>query len=908
MIPQRPNPDDVLRRMKTADEQAARGKLVIFFGAAPGVGKTYAMLEAARLEREQGRDVVVGVVETHGRYETASLLLGLEILPRHKLSYRGIVLEEFNLDAVLARKPGLVLVDELAHTNAPGARHPKRWQDVDELLDAGIDIFTTLNVQHLESLNDVIAQITGVTVKETVPDSVFAKAHEARLVDLPTDELLQRLREGKIYVPEQAGRAIENFFREGNLIALRQLALRHTADRVDAQIQEYRRSQGIEHTWAVSERILVCVSWSPHSEGLIRATYRMAQSLHAPWYALYVEPPSRITLSIRDRTQLTRNLRLAEELGAEVITQSAEHPAQEIIAFARARNITRIVAGKPRLFSIRDRVLGSFLDELIRLSGGIDIIVTTGESEPSPRERETTSSPVATSSFRDYAIATGVVSIMTLLGWMLFGRNQPADVAMLYLLGGVLVSMANGYGPSIFVAALSVIAFNFFFIPPYLSLSVADLRHTVTFAVMFFVSVVTSALTQRLRAQTKAARGREQRASMLYSLTRDLTHTSGKEALMAVAARHVSDAFDGMIAIYTRGTGPGDELKEVVRHGNDSQLLAREHGIIHWVWDNRKAAGLGTHTLPGAKGLYLPLKGSPGMLGVLAVIPRDPARFATDAEQPRILETLAGQVAAALERAELAEQMERARFDAERETMRATLLSSVSHDLRTPLASIMGSATTLLEEEPSTETNGRRELLATIYEEAQRLNRLVQNLLSMTRLEAGAIEIKREVQPIEEVIGVALSRLEDRLALRTVETRLPEELVPVKIDALLMEQVFINLLENALKYAPPPSPIEITATTQGNDIIVEVADRGPGIPPGSEERIFEKFYRVKPKNAIGGVGLGLAICRAILQAHNGRIWAENRPGGGASFKFTLAAAKRPRTTDQETACLLAAIS
>jgi two-component system sensor histidine kinase KdpD len=878
MSERRPEPDP---RSEDQEAAAQRGKLTIFFGAAPGVGKTYSMLEVARAERSAGRDVVVGVVETHGRYDTGALMLGLELLPRRRVLERGVTLEELDLDVALARKPALLLVDELAHENVEGSRHAKRHQDVEELLDAGIDVYTTLNVQHIESLSDVVAQITHVTARETVPDAVIERADEVRLIDLPPDELIQRLREGKIYLTEPARRAIEHFFRKGSLMALRELALRRTAERVDAQMQHYRESHGIASTWSVGERLLVCVSPSPLSAQLIRGARRMVGALHADWLAVYVDTPTSFRPNAKEREQAAQNMRLAEQLGAETVTLSGANAAEETIRFARSRNVTKVVVGKPTHAQGWDRLRPSFLDQIVRSSGGIDVYVMSGEDGADLVKRVAPSRRVPTAPLT--FVAAGIsASLSTAVSWAAFGPKQLADIVMVYLLGIVLVALRFGYGPSLLTTVLSVVLLDFFFIPPLYTLAVRDLSHVVTFGVMFLVAVVISGLTQRVRAQAEAASQREQRTASLYALSRELAATKQVEDIAQIAARQLFDALGMDAALLV----PSPDRSEVIsaRIRRHALLLDdKEKAVAKWVWEHERPAGFSTDTLPTAQAMYLPLLASRGKVAVLGVRPDDPKRLSSP-ETRQHLAAFANQIASAIERTELASEAQWAQLRMETEQMRSSLLSSVSHDLRTPLAVVTGAASTMLEDTVSDAT--RRELTETILQEAQRLNRLVRNLLDMTRLEAGALRVKKEWQPLEEVVGSALNRLEDALAGRHVETELASDLPLVPLDAVLIEQVLVNLLENALKYTPAGSPIEIRARTRPVGVEVVVADRGPGIPPGEEQRIFDKFYRA-PGTQAGGVGLGLAICRGIVLAHGGQLFVLNRAGGGAEFRFQL---------------------
>ncbi len=890
----RPDPDALLAQVRAEEARAHRGHLKIFFGASPGVGKTFSMLEAARLKRAAGLDVVVGLVETHGREETRRLLEGLPVLPRQRVEYRGTTLEEFDLDEALARKPGLLLVDELAHTNAPGVRHAKRWQDVEELLAAGIDVWSTLNVQHLESLNDVVAQITGVGIRETVPDSIFERADEVELVDLSPDVLQQRLREGRVYMPEAAANALERFFRLGNLIALRELALRRTADRVDAQMRGYMQAEGIRETWPAGERLLVCVGPNPASARIIRAARRMAAGLKADWVAVYVETPAHTRFSRADQDAIAQNLRLAEQLGAQTVMLTGLRVSEEILAYARDHNVTRVLVGKPTHSRWRDRLRGSVLDELVRASGAIDVYVITGDADegrprpalgPAPRAR-----------LRDYVQAVAVVALATALSLLLRAHVQSSDIAMVFLLAVVVASSRLPQRPSLFACLLSIAAFDFCFVPPYYTFAVSDVRYVLTFAVMLVVSFVMSHLTTRIRAQAVAAREREERTGALYGMTRELAAERNAADMARTAARNLRNTFGGEVLLFTAGEDGRLALNPAL--GVTAPVDEKELSIALWVYDHGQLAGAGTATLPATEWLYLPLATSGHTVGVAGIRSEDPRRF-QDPVRRQLLETFAGQVAASLERVRLAGASQRAKLETEAERLRTALLSSLSHDLRTPLAGIEGAATSLLQDGGVQGPEARRELAQTIVEESRRMTRLVANLLDMVRLESGALQVQREWQPLEEVVGVALIRLDERLAGRAVTTTLPPDLPLLPIDGLLIEQVLINLLENALKYTPPGTPIDISARMGQREVVVEVADRGPGLPAGEEGRIFDKFYRARDQGRAGGAGLGLTICRGIVTAHGGRIWAENRPGGGAAFRFSLPVTGSPPSLQRD---------
>jgi two-component system sensor histidine kinase KdpD len=869
----------LLQRLREQEAKQRRGQLKVFLGASPGVGKTFTMLEAARAKRAESLDVVVGVVETHGRVETAALLEGLEVLARRVVDYRGTHLEEFDLDAALARRPALLLVDELAHSNAPGSRHAKRWQDVEELLAAGINVFTTLNVQHIESLNDVVAQITGIQVGETVPDSVFERADEVELVDVTPDVLQQRLKEGKVYVPEQAARAIDRFFRKGNLIALRELALRRTAERVDAQMLGYMAERGIRETWPTGERLLVCIGPSPSATRLVRATRRMAARVHADWFAVHVESPRDQRLSAVEREDILRAMELSEQLGGRAITLSGQSVTDEILAYARQHNVTRIVLGKTRRPRWRDFARGSLLDALVRGSGGIELVAITGVGEedgsrPSPARRR--GSPA-----RDYVFAAAITVVPTLVG--LTARRAgltmpPSDAAMLYLLAVVVAAARFQRGPAVVASLVGIASFDFFFVHPFYTFSVADVRYVLTFGVMLVVALVMGTLTGRIRTQAEAAREREQRTSALYSLSRDLAVAGDRNAVLAAALRNLRDTFaiDGVILL------PGEAGVMAAATPALYALDERERAVAQWAFDHAQAAGRGTRTLPGAAALYVPLTSSGRALGVVGVPLADPGEF-RDPARRRLLEALAGQTAIALERLELTERTRQTEVEVEAERLRTSLLSSLSHDMRTPLASIEGAASTLLQD-ADLDPGARQELATTIVQESHRMGRLVANLLNMIRVESGALQVHKEWQLLSDVVGVALLRTEEQLREHPVKTNFPTDLPLVPVDEILLEQVFVNLLENAAKHTPRGTPIEIGADGGNGEVIAYVADRGPGLPSGQEEQVFRKFYR---SGAGGGIGLGLTICRGIVTAHGGRIWAENRPGGGALFRFML---------------------
>ena len=890
---QRPDPDALLARVKDDESRARRGRLRIFFGATAGVGKSYAMLEAARRQRADGVDVVVGYVELHGRPDTEALLEGLEILPPMLLEHRGITLTEFDLDGALARKPKLLIVDELAHSNHPGARHPKRWQDVEELLSAGIDVYTTVNVQHLESLHDVVAQITGVDVRETVPDRVFGGADEVELIDLPPDELLERLAEGKVYVPEKARQAAQNFFREGNLIALRQLALRATAERVDAAMREYRERHAISATWAANERILVCVGPDPLSTRLVRSAARMASALHAEWLAVYVETPKLVRLPQAARDRILQTLRLAADLGAESANLSGESVAATLIEFARQRNISRIIVGKPLRPRWRDRFDVSLVDELIRLSGTIDIYVISGElgeERPAPPRI-----PTRSSLWPAYLKALAVVAAATLVCSFMTGRFESTNIVMVYLLGTVVVAARFGRGPAVMAAVLSVCLFDFMFVPPKYSFAVSDTQYVITFAVMLTTAFLISHLAARGKRQASVARQRERRAAELYALSRELARRRTIDEIARFLVRHVLASIAGEAAVLLPDAdGKIQDPEHFCDRGtprasasaNRFPVPGNDLGIAQWAYDHRKKAGLNTDTLASATAMYLPLSALKRNIGVLGLRPTDPRQLQIP-EQMGLVEALINQAAVAMERVQLAAAAQDASVHIESERLRNVLLSAISHDFRTPLATIIGSASTLRDSDAALGEARRRALLDTLLHEADRMNRLVGNLLDLTRFSEGRIELRHDWVAIDELVGAVLARLASLLASHPVTLHMPPEPPLVQGDEVMLEQVLSNLVENVARHTPAGTPFEISARADDDTLEIVVRDRGPGFPPGEETRVFEKFHQARPESAQSGFGLGLAISKAIVEAHGGTISAANASGGGAEFRFSL---------------------
>lgn len=892
----RPDPTELLTHAQREEARRGRGRLKIFIGAAPGVGKTYAMLAAAQRLARDGVDLVIGLVETHGRTETEQMLLGLDILPRRGVAYRGTTLREFDLDAALSRKPEIVVLDELAHTNAPGSRFEKRWQDAEELLKAGIGVYSTLNVQHIESLNDVVAQITGVQVRETVPDSVVDEADELELVDLPPEVLLERLKAGRVYVPESIQAASDSFFRQGNLIALRELALRRTAEWVDRQMREYKRGKGIRAIWPAAERILVAVSPSPASGRIVRAAKRMAAGLHADLLAAYVETPRTSALPQADRDRVIHTLRLAESLGAETSTLSGANAAAELVGLARERNVSKIVVGKTGRSRLREALFGSFVSNLVRLSGDIDIYVIRGDSDRASstdggRAQLPGSArlPKPRSGPSHYLAAASVVIACTLLGLLLFKRLDLANIAMLYLAGVVISAVWFGQGPAVLAAIVGVAAFDFFFVPPRNTFAVSDVQYLLTFVVMLGVGLLIANLTTRLRGLADAARERERRTSLLYAMSRELAAARDRREVATAAVRHVHDSFGCDAAILIPGPADRPAAVDVVASaGSPDWINERERGVARWSFDHGKSAGFNTQALPASAGRYQPLSASQGKIGVLAVRPRSPESLASTGQQ-LLLDTFVNQISLALERVALIEGQQAARIEAEGERLRSALLSSVSHDLRTPLATIAGAATAL-QTGPGLGEQARADLTDSIVHEAERLNDLIANLMFATRLEAGSVDLNREWASMEELVGIGLSRHREALRGRPFQIRVPPDLPLVRVDNAMLPQVIHNLVDNALRYTPPGTAIEIAAWTTDSNVIVKVADHGHGLSDDERSLVFQRFYRgrtAQPSGRQSGIGLGLTICEGIIKAHGGRMWAERNSPRGVAFMFSL---------------------
>lgn len=874
----RPDPDELLKNIQS--EEPSRGKLKIFLGYAAGVGKTYAMLEAAHQRKVQGIDVVIGYVETHKRADTDELVEGLDILPRKQVEYHGVSLPEMDVDAIIKRHPAIVLVDEFAHTNAPGSRHPKRYLDVEEILDAGIDVYTTLNIQHLESLNDIVAQVTGVIVRETVPDRVLDEASEIEVIDLPPDELMTRLREGKVYIPEQASRAIDKFFRKGNLTALREMSLRRAAERVDDQMRSYMQTRAISGPWAAGERLLVCISPSPLAEKLIRTTRRLADELKAEWYAVYVEITSKPETNPVNRERIGQTLQLAEELGAKSLTIAGRSIEEAVLEFAHKNNITKVVVGKPLKPRWQELWSGSIVDQLIYASGDIDVYVISARAELSKPKLPTEWQ--IHRPWRRYVLGLLLVVISTSLGILIRGNLEPANLVMLYLASTVISAIFLGRGPSLLTAIAGVLAFDYFLVPPYLTFAVSDTQYFITFIALLIVSLVVSSLTARVREQAESAIQREKQTAALYDLSKDLTSAADLLQAANIIISQISRAFGRDAVIFL----PDNQQLQIFASSPNYQPDDKELAVAAWTYEHDQPAGRGTDTLPAAALRCHPLKTSNGIVGVLGVHSKDQTNFLSS-EQRLTLAAFANQSALAIERASLSEQARQAELLRATESLQTALLNSISHDLRTPLVSITGALSSLDEDKGMLNESARRTLIENARGEADRLNRLVGNLLNMTRIESGAIKLHLESEDIQDVIGTALEQLGSRVANRNIQINVPAGFPLVPMDFTLIAQVLVNILENAIKYSPADSTIEVSAELLDEKIRIKIADRGTGIPSEDLTRIFDKFYRVQRPENVSGTGLGLSISKGIIEVHHGTIYASAREGGGTIITIEL---------------------
>ena len=892
----RPSPEALLAEAQRSE----RGRLKVFLGAAPGVGKTFEMLSAGQARRRDGTDVVVGVVETHGRPETQALLEGFKIIPRRRINYKGHELQEMDLDAILARHPQLVLVDELAHTNAPESRHPKRYMDVEELIAAGIDVYTTLNVQHVESLNDVVAQITRIRVRETVPDSIIDRADEVEVIDLTPHDLIQRLKEGKVYVARQAERAIRHYFSPGNLTALRELALRRTAQRVDEQMVSYMQSHAILGPWPAGERVLVCISGNTDGPSVVRLARRLADRLKVPWTAIHVETSRSLRMSEAERSRITEALRLADRLGAGTVTLPGQDVAGTVAEYARANNFTHIVIARSPKSWWRDLLFGSITEQLVRRAGGVNIHVIAGESpadQPGPSARTGIDAvPRAGADARPYLGSLACVAGALAMALVLRDVLGITSIALAFLTAVLVSAVMYGLGPSLLACLASMLAYNFFFLPPLYTFTIADPENVV--AVFFFavVAVIASNLAARVRSQAIVARQRARTAEELYQFSRKLAVAASLDDLLWATVHQVALMLKVRVVILLPADG-----SVAVRAGfpPDDELDAADIAAAKWSWEKNHPAGRGADTLPGAKRLFLPMQTGRGPVGVIGIDSDEPGPLLTP-DQRRLLDALADQSALAIERVNLVEDVDRARLEAERDRLRQALLTSISHDLRTPLASILGSASSLSTDIGQMPEAVRDTLIRTIQEEAERLNRFIGNLLDMTRIESGPLKPRAGLADLSDVVGAALQRAAKILAQHHVQLDLAPDLPMLELDMVLFEQVLFNLLDNAAKYAPHGSLIRLRAWRTDGRVCLQVIDEGDGIADADRERIFEKFYRARGADTgRAGTGLGLAICRGFIEAMGGTISATNRQDrSGAIFTITVPVpAHADRTAD-----------
>lgn len=878
----RPDPDALLRQIKAEEASERRGKLKIFFGSSAGVGKTYAMLASAREMLAEGVDVVVGLVETHGRPDTEAILKGLPMLPTRQINHKGVIVREFDLDAALARRPAVLILDELAHTNVEGSRHPKRWQDVQELMDAGIDVHTTLNVQHLESVNDMVAGITGIKVRETVPDALFDNADDIALIDLPADVLLKRLKEGKVYIAAQAKKqAAMNFFKKGNLLALRELALRRTAERVDAQMSSFPAAQaGV----SPSDKLLVCIGPDPLSAKLVRATKRMATGLKAPWTAIYVENQRHYRMNRKAQSAVENTLRLAERMGGETAILHGDDAAKAITAYARKHRFTKIVAGKPTKPRWKDLLIGSLVDDLIRVSGDIDIYVITGESAADEPEERPARRPAM---FR-YVLALLAVGLCTILASAVSAAIKPVNVFMIYLVCVLAVAAKLGRGPTITAAVMAVLSFKLILTDAGPRLQLTDAEYLISLLALVLSGYFISHQSRVLKLQAAFSQKREREQAALYAMTRELTSTRGHGNIAHVVAQHVADVFDGKASVWL----PDGHGILRLAAGAAGDFDAKEESVAKWAFDHREPSGRGTETLSSARGVYIPVRSSASdAVAVLGFIPTADDHE-MDQEQMSQLQVFAGILGASLARATQAELVEKSRIEVEREKLRGVLLSSVSHDLRQPVAALTTHAGTLLQHAGRIADPAVRDLLRQIHEQSSHMARLVTSLLDVSSLEAGAVTLNRQPYFIEELIGSALMRTEEQLGGRPIHTDVPDGLPLIYMDGLLIEQVLVNILENVARHTPDDTGVTITVRADGEQLSVAIADDGPGLSAEERASLFLPTGGVGRKDA--GRPLGLALSKGIVAAHGGSIDCyDGAEGRGLVVAFTIPMESKP---------------
>ena len=893
----RPSPESFMAAARDESRHdKARGRLKIFLGASPGVGKTFAMLEEAKLRQKAGVDVVAGLIETHGRAETEALLDGIEVLPRVMFDHRGQSVGEMDVDALIARRPGLALIDEFAHTNTSGSRHPKRWQDVMEVLDAGIDVVTTLNIQHIESLNDAVAQITGVRVQETVPDEVLQRADQIELIDLPPDELITRLKDGKIYGMQQAGRALENFFTKGKLTALREMALRAVAGQVDAEMLAIKQANAVEGIWPTDERLLVCINEAPAAKVLVRTAKRMAERAKIPWIAVTVITPRHEAMNPETRATTNDALRLAESLGGEVVILRAESNAtRELLRFARERNVSRLLIGRPRWRNSIIQWLMAFVREPVSeklLDAATDFEVTVVTPHARVERRKAQTAPRQKQSWRPYAFSAGFVGAATLVAWPVaaFDAIPEGGITVLYLLAVLISGARFGLWPSLLASVLGFAAYNFLYTEPYFTFSVAKPSDVVSLSFYLLGAIFTGTLASRLKAQVEAMRASQMRTETLYAFARKIASATKADDVLWAAVSHIAKALDCHAIILTPDNF--GILQQVQGYPSiEEELDARAEGAAKWAFDKSEPAGIGTGTLPNGAWLFVPLATAGRPFGVIGVKFRDSARF-SDPEIRRLLLAVEDQVAVAVERNRFSDDLANARINQESDKLRAALLNAVSHDLRTPLVGIIGATSALAENHVNLSKDLQQDLAQTALSEARRLDRTVQNLLDMTRLGYGALTPNRSIFDLREIVGQVRSELVRVLCRHPFAVDTPRDLPLLNADPVLLGHALTNLFENAAKYAPTGTTITISARAEAENVNIMVSDQGPGIPPQERALVFDLFHRVaKGDGAPAGTGMGLAIVKGLIEAHGGTVKADVGPDGrGTTIVMALPAA------------------
>jgi len=863
----------------------------IFLGYVNGVGKTYAMLEAARQRKEEGIDVVIGCADSHSQPDTERILQNFEQVSPRFVEVDGQIREEMDLDALIARHPQLALVDDLAHSNSNQVTHPKRYQDVEDLLDSGIDVYATLNIFNMESLRDVIHQITGISIEETIPDSIFDQAGIIELIDIPPEDLLHRYKEGQIFLPDSLAPQADSFYRLGNLIALRELSMRRAAGRIESQMYAYMTDRAIPGPWPVTERLAVCISAGSSGERLVRSTQRLAQMLNAEWFALYVDIPQQYHISSEDENQALQTLHLVEEIGGKPVRISGRSVSEAVIDFAHRNNVTKLIVGRKQRTGFRDLWQSSTADKIIRHSENIDVVVINDELSAGIKRDFQNWLPHRRG--MRYLYGFLLVSAVTAIGFPLQKYIYPTNQAMFYLFAVILNAIYLGRGPSMLASFLGALAFDFFFTTPYFSLSVSDTQYLITFLGLLAVGLVVSYLTGLVRNQVETSQQRESQTATLYSLSRELTVRVELPEILHTIVHQIAQTFSRESMIYLARDGK----LEMQAASIEIPLDETEKATMDWAYEHKQSSGRGTNTYPQAQMRYEPLRTPRGMIGILGVKPIQ-SNALLSAEQRQFLDAYASLAALAIERAQLAEEASRMQLMSVTEKLQNSLLNSISHDLRTPLATITGVLSSLLEFNHSSKYQGKinpadqLDLIETGMEESQRLNRLVDNLLDMTRLESGTLMLHRQSSDVQDLVGASLARMGDRLGTRKVNISIPERLPPISVDFVLIEQVMVNLLENAIKYSPSESAIDITANYQDYCVEIQIRDRGIGIPEEDLTRVFNKFYRVQRDVNIGGVGLGLAICKGIIDVHGGEIRAEQCPDGGTVMRFTLPAEEK----------------